>query len=110
MKMVIIAQKLSFCDLKNTMMSLESLYGSFTKILTVLRPSIAESFSLAAEGHRKRGKFSVDLSYSLALLCIQPFDTMFFLVYFNKIPSNLMNSLSMEKIPIMAISTHPQDA
>jgi hypothetical protein len=35
--------------------------------------------------------------------------TLFFPVYFNKIPSNLMNSLSMEKITIMAISTHTQD-
>jgi hypothetical protein len=110
MKMVIIAQKLAFCDLKNTMMSVESTYGSFTKILSVLRPSITESFSLIAEGHWKCGRFSADLPYSLALLCIQLFDTMFFLVYFNKIPSNLMNSLSMEKITIIAISTHPEDA
>jgi hypothetical protein len=91
MKMVIIAQKLPFCDLKNTMISLES-------------------FSLAAEGHRKRGKFSVDLSYSLVLLCIQPFDTIFFPLYFNKIPRNRMTFFSMDEITIMTISTHPQNA
>jgi hypothetical protein len=54
-------QKMLFCGLKKTMMPSESSWDFFTISLRVVRPPIAESFSLTGEGHRKRGRFLVEL-------------------------------------------------
>jgi hypothetical protein len=45
------------------MMPTESDRNFFTRDIRVLRSSIAGSFSLAGEGHRKRGRFPVELPY-----------------------------------------------
>ncbi len=58
---VILGQKVVFCDPKKTMMPTESHRDLFTRDIRVVRSSIAGSFSLAGEGHRKRGRFSVEL-------------------------------------------------
>jgi hypothetical protein len=46
---------------KKNMMPIESSWEFFTKGLRVVRPPIPESFSLAEEGHCKRGRFPVEL-------------------------------------------------
>jgi hypothetical protein len=61
MKIVIIDQKVVFCGTKKTMISIESSWDFFTKGLRIVRPSIAECFSHAADGHRKRGRFPMEL-------------------------------------------------
>ena len=63
-KTVIVGQKVIFCGSKKTMMPSESPQDFFIKGLRVVRPSIAESFSFAGEGHRKRGRFPVELPKS----------------------------------------------
>ncbi len=58
---VILGQKVVFCDPEKTVMPTESDRDFFTRDIMVLRSSIAGSFSLAGEGHRKRGRFPVEL-------------------------------------------------
>ena len=53
-----------FCGLKKTMMPSESQWDFFAISLRVVRPHIAESFSLAGEDHRNRGRYSVELHSS----------------------------------------------
>jgi hypothetical protein len=54
-------QKMIFCCSKKTMMPSESREDFFIIDLRLVRPSIAESFSLAAEGHCIGGRFLVEL-------------------------------------------------
>jgi hypothetical protein len=61
---VILGQKVVFCGPKKTMMLTESDRDFFTRDIRVVRSSIAGSFSLAGEGHRKRGRFPVELPCS----------------------------------------------
>ncbi len=58
---VILGQKVVFCGPKKTMMPTESDRDFFTRDIRVVRSSITGSFSLAGEGHRKRGRFPVEL-------------------------------------------------
>jgi len=60
-KNVILVQKVIFCSSEKTMMPSESSWGFSIIGLRVVRPLIAESFSLAGEGHRKRGRFPREL-------------------------------------------------
>ena len=59
-----IDKNLIFCGLKKIMMPSESSWNFFIKGLRLVKPSIPESFSLAADGHRKRGRFLVELPSS----------------------------------------------
>jgi hypothetical protein len=54
-------QKMIFCGSKKTMMPSESRENFFIISLRLVRPSIAESFSFAAEGHCIGGRFPVEL-------------------------------------------------
>ena len=56
-----IGQNLIFCGLKKIMMPSESSWNFFIKGLRLVKPSIPESFSSAADGQRKRGRFLVEL-------------------------------------------------
>jgi len=56
-----IDQKVIFCCLKKTMMPIESSWNFFAISLRIVRPHIAESFSLDGEGHRNGGRFLVEL-------------------------------------------------
>jgi len=49
LKTVVIGQKVIFCGSKKTMMPSESSWDFFIKGLRVVRPSIPESFSFAAD-------------------------------------------------------------
>ncbi len=63
-KVAIVDQKMIFCGSKKTMMPSETQRDFFIKGLRVVRPSMTESFSLAGEGHRTRGRFPVELPSS----------------------------------------------
>ena len=61
MKMAFIGQKVVFCGTQKFMMLSDISSDFFIKGLRLVRPSIAESFSSAAEGHRNGGRFPVEL-------------------------------------------------
>jgi hypothetical protein len=62
---VITSQKMTFCCLKKTMMRREIQLVFFTNSVRVVRSLIPESFSLAADSYRKRGRFLVELPREL---------------------------------------------
>jgi hypothetical protein len=63
-------QKMIFCGSKKTMMPSESRENFFIISLRLVRPSIAESFSFAAEGHCIGGRFPVELPIGIGSINI----------------------------------------